>query len=513
MSSPPRDDEPAADIAQLRRERDLYRKLLDLGTQDEIEPFLEEALALVVALAGARRGYVELRDESAEPDAAPFSIARGCSDDDVADIRAAFSQSVIAEAIATRQTIVAASAFDDQRFRNKPSVKAKRIEAVLCAPIGVDPPLGVLYLQDRDQPGPFTEDDRSRVETFARHISAFADRLLARRRRRNETDAALPYRRALRAASIVGRSPALAAVLQQVAQIAAHDVSVLLTGPSGTGKTQLARLIHENSPRRAAPFVEVNCAALPENLIESELFGAEKGAHSTATRKTEGKVAAAEGGTLFLDEIGELKLPAQAKLLQLLQSKEYYPLGSIRVVAADVRVIAASNADLKAAVSRRELREDLFYRLQVVPIRVPSLAERREDIALLAAHFCDRAAEAHKLPRLQLSPGALRAIEAAEWPGNIRELEHAISAAALRAGWEHALVIERRHVFPDTAAPAAGAAARLTYQQAMRRCQEHILRSTLDDTGWNVTETAKALDIARAHAYNLIRAFGLERGK
>src|SRR4029079_14947800 len=176
-------------------------------------------------------------------------------------------------------------------------------------------------------------------------------------------DTALPLRRTLRACCIVGTSCALADALTEAAAAAPLDVTVLLPGASGTGNTQLARVIHDNSPRARGPFVELNCATLPEGLLESELFGALPGAHSTAGRKIDGKVAAAEGGTLFLDEIGELKPSGQAKLLQLLQSKEDYPLGAARPVRADVRVIAATNLDLKAAVQRKDFREDLFYRL------------------------------------------------------------------------------------------------------------------------------------------------------
>ncbi len=398
MPTPP-GDAGAPDPTQIARERDLYRKLLDLGARDEIEPLLREALALIVDLAGARRGYLEIQDER-ERDAlaAPrFWMASGCTEGDVDEIRAAFSQGVIAEAIATRQTIVTASALQDPRFRDRRSVKKHRIEAVLCAPLGGDAPSGVLYLQGRLLRGPFTEDDRLHAETFARHVSALADRLLIRRRRSAEADPTQPLRAVLQASAIVGRSTALARVLREVAMVAPRDVTVLLTGASGTGKTQLARLIHDNGPRAAGPFVELNCAAIPEALLESELFGAAAGAHSAATRKVDGKIAAAEGGTLFLDEVGELAPVAQAKVLQLLQSKEYFPLGSTRAQKADVRLIAATNADLKAAVARREFREDLLYRLHVLPVRVPSLAERREDIPELAAYFCARAVSAHGL--------------------------------------------------------------------------------------------------------------------
>src|SRR6185369_9371459 len=183
------------------------------------------------------------------------------------------------------------------------------------------------------------------------------------------------------------------------------------------------------------------------------LPGAYTGAPSSGLQ---GKVAAAEHGTLFLDEIGDLSLAAQAKLLHLLHAKQYYPLGATRPVRADVRVIAATNIDLSHAVAARQFREDLLYRLQVLPVRVPTLAERREDLAELAAYFCAVASERHGLPRLGLSVGARRAAESAEWPGNVRQLAHAVEAAMIRAAGEGASQIEPRHLFPETTAVAAG---------------------------------------------------------
>jgi len=511
----------SASPERVDKERDFYRMLLELGQADEIEPFLSDALALIVEISGALRGYVELM--SNPDDRKPtFWVAHGCEEQDVAEIRASFSRGVIAEALATGRTISTVSALLDPRFRSSKSVQRNRLEALICAPVGSAPPVGVVYLQDRTQKGPFSEEDRRHVEAFARHISPFADRLLLRRRRSDEADSTLPVRRTLRAGGIVGRSRALADVLAQAAAAAPLDVTVLLTGASGTGKTQLARVIHESSPRARGPFVELNCATLPEGLLESELFGALPGAHSTAARKIDGKVAAAEGGTLFLDEIGELKPSGQAKLLQLLQSREYYPLGGTRPVRADVRVIAATNLDLKVAVQRKEFREDLFYRLQVLPIRLPSLTERREDVALLATHFCAETCKTHGFPRLGLSVDALCAVEAAEWSGNARELGHAVEAAAIRAAAEGVAQIERRHLFPAAAGgshPETGAVAPvevrpyrgLTFQEATRRFQAALLRDALEENGWNVTEAAAKLDLARSHAYRLVRAFDLSR--
>ena len=289
-------------------------------------------------------------------------------------------------------------------------------------------------------------------------------------------------------------------------------MNVLINGQTGTGKTQLARIIHDNGPRGTHPFVELNCAALPAELIENELFGSKKGAHSTALQDALGKVAAAAGGTLFLDEIGEMPINAQAKLLQLLQAREYYPLGANEAVQADVRVIAATNDDLKEAVEQKRFRQDLLFRLEVLPIRMPSLAERSEDVLDLSRAFTAQACERHGLARLELSVGASHAVRAADWPGNVRQLAHACEAAVIRASGEGARQIESRHLFPGEAGQAEDEGP-VSYQEATRRFQRDLVKKTLDDNGWNIAEAARQLDLARSHVYNLVKALGLERGR
>ena len=313
----------------------------------------------------------------------------------------------------------------------------------------------------------------------------------------------------MRLETLVGRSDALAAMLAHVTLVAPLNVHVLLTGDSGTGKSHVARVIHDNGPRSGRPFVELNCAALPDTLLESELFGALPGAHSTAVHKLPGKVAAAEHGTLFLDEIGELSLTAQAKILHLLHAAQYFPLGSTKAVTADVRIIAATNVDLKAAIAARRFREDLFYRLQVLPIRVPTLAERRDDIPKLAVYFCQTACDRHGFERLELSSGAVHAVHVADWPGNVRQLAHALEAAVIRAAGECAQRVEVCHVFPD--APSTVEPRAMTFQEATRQFHAQLLRQALEDSAWNISDVARRLDLARSHVYSLIRAYGLTR--
>lgn len=499
-----------SEVARLRRERDLYLRLLGIGAHTEIEPFLKEALSLIVEATGARHGYLELHDERSEGAEPRWSTAHGFSSDQAKDIRSRVSHGIIAETLASGQTVDTPSALLDQRFAGRPSVRLGRIESVLCVPIGGDPPIGVLYLQGREPSGPFAPEDRARAETCARHIAPLADNLLVRQRVKETNDPTRPYRNRLHLDGVAGSSPALAALLHDVALAAPPDINVLLTGETGTGKSHIARVIHDNGPRVGQPFVEVNCAALPEGLLESELFGALPGGHSTATRRIEGKIAVAQGGTVFLDEIGVLPLSAQSKLLQLLQSKRYYPLGSATPVLADVRVIAATNLDLDAAVADGRFREDLFYRLHVLRIRVPSLAERRSDIPELANHFCAAACERHRLQRLELSGEALRAAQAAEWPGNVRQLANAVETAAIRAAGVGATRVERAHLFPDRVAERTELGASLTFQEETRRFQADLLRETLEANDWNISQTARQLDLARSHVYNLLKAFGLK---
>ncbi|MBK8941709.1 MAG: sigma 54-interacting transcriptional regulator [Polyangiaceae bacterium] len=368
--------------ARLQRERDLFLSLLSLSHADDVRPYVGAALELLVRATGAQQGYVEVYGaDEGEPAA---SVACGMSGEELDGIRARMSQGIVKDAISSGATVSTASAIDDPRFAGFASVQAQRLRAVLCAPLvattsdgAAGARVGVLYLEGRSAPGPFPEDDRALVEVAARALAPNVERLLWRSEAPAADDPTAEIRARLGVTQIIGRSRALAEVLRQLHAAAQVPVAVLLRGESGTGKSALARALHEASPRKVGPFVELNVAALPEALFESELFGAEKGAHSQATTRLLGKVDAAQGGTLFLDEIGELSLVSQAKLLSFLQDRSYMRLGGTTKLVANVRVIAATNADLEEAVRERRFRQDLYYRLNVLEIVVPAARATR----------------------------------------------------------------------------------------------------------------------------------------
>ena len=309
---------------------------------------------------------------------------------------------------------------------------------------------------------------------------------------------------------IIGQSNSILDLYAVLDRVADTPTTVLITGESGTGKELVARALHESSSRRDKSFIKVNCAAIPRDLMESELFGYERGAFTGAVGSKPGRFELASGGTLFLDEIGSIPIEMQVKLLRALQESEFERVGGVRTIRVDVRLIAATNSDLKKEIAQGAFREDLYYRLQVISIRLPTLAERDGDAVLLAQYFSERAVRAHKLPAITLSPAALRAIDSCEWGGNMRELANAVEVATIRAAAQGLQRIEEWQLFPD-ASPTRDSPAALTFQQEPRRFQAALVSKILGATDWNVSEAARRLDLTRAHLYNLIKSFDLKR--
>jgi two-component system response regulator AtoC len=299
---------------------------------------------------------------------------------------------------------------------------------------------------------------------------------------------------------------------QLITQIASTPTTVLITGESGTGKELVARAIHARSDRRAEPFVAVNVAAIPDTLVESELFGHEKGAFTGAHAKKLGRFEVAHGGTVFLDEIGTLRMDLQAKLLRVLQEREIERLGGIRPVPVDVRILAATNVNLRTAVRARTFREDLYYRLNVVPIHVPPLRERREDIPALVEHFVRKIARECNRDVRGVSAGALEVLTRYDWPGNVRELENVLHRAVVLA---RGPVIHLQDVPLDVAMPETG--PRLgddtvpPLREAMEQFERQYILRVLEGNGWNVSRAARRLGVHRNTVLTKLSSWGIQR--
>ena len=328
--------------------------------------------------------------------------------------------------------------------------------------------------------------------------------LLAENRQLREQVAAQGHKRGPFAA-IIGRSDALRSVLEVARQVAPSEATLLITGESGTGKELLARALHELSDRRGGPMIRVNCAAIPETLFESELFGYEKGAFTGAANRKPGRFELADGGTLFLDEVAEMSPASQVKLLRVLQEGEFERVGGTKTVSVDVRLIAATNRDLERDVAERKFREDLYYRLNVIPIHLPSLRERREDIPLLAAHFARVYAEKNRKDLRGITDDALDALASHRWPGNVRELENTIERAVVLCRDDR---VGMSNLPPSLQPEGGGAARKLTFAigTPLREIEQIAIEETLRYTGGDKKLAARLLGIAARTIYRKLES-------
>lgn len=313
--------------------------------------------------------------------------------------------------------------------------------------------------------------------------------------------------------NIVGKSPKMMQIFETIKKISEYKASVLIIGESGTGKEMVARCIHYNSPRSSEPFVAVNCGAIPETLLESELFGHERGAFTDAKKEKRGSFEMAHNGTLFLDEIGETSLSAQVKLLRALQDGEIKRLGSERSLTADVRIIAATIRDLSREAAEGKFREDLFYRLNVLPIHLPPLRERKEDIPLLVDHFIHKYSERHRLQSEGITEEAMARLLEYSWPGNVRELENAIERAMILAGGKKIEVdcLPSELIGGRPSWKSEIAEDGYSIKKASRILEEDLIRRALEKTKGNRSQAAKILEISHPSLLSKIKGYGIER--
>lgn len=386
------------------------------------------------------------------------------------------------------------------------------VRSVIAVPMKVKGKLvGVIEVLNKVRGRYFTEEDLSWLEIFSQQAAIAVEN--ARYLQRTSAEIAYLSDKAVEAAgwhNMIFASKAMDEKLRLVDRIALSDASVLILGESGVGKELVAERIHRMSKRSEKPFVRVNCAALPENLLESELFGHVKGAFTDAVNDRKGRFELAEGGTIFLDEIAELPLKLQSKLLRVIQQKSFERVGSSTTMTVDTRIIAATNQDLAALVERQAFRADLFYRLNVLPILIPPLRERKEDILVLAEHFLKRAAREMNKPILGFSDTAMEALLSYAWPGNVRELENAVERAVVLGLSD--MVLASDLMIGSERSEAQDYRGK-NLRDAMNAFKASFLRNALALHGWNQTATAKALDIQRTYLSRLIKELKITQPK
>lgn len=533
----------------------------ELASEHDIERLLQRVTDHAVALLGAERGFVLLLGDGGQLEA-HTARTRGGGDEP----HARFSRSVAERVVETHEPVVTVSARDDERLAQALSVHQLMIQSIACVPIRGAPPvcptIGALYVETRLRPGARFEQEVPTLRAFADQAAIAIEnaRLLSENRERtNElarANAELASARDEIARTLGRRTEQLAEAKRDLKQVRANlgshfgyaglvgtsapmrqlyalmdrakdtDVALLVTGESGTGKEIIARAVHQRGPRASMKFVGINCAAIPATLLESELFGAVRGAFTGADRDRLGLFREADGGTLLLDEIGEMTLKMQAGLLRVLQEKRVRPVGGAEEKAVDVRIIAATHRDLGQMVAEKSFREDLYYRLHVVELRVPPLRERTEDIPLLIDHFISIFAARYRRDRKTVSREALRRLCAFPWPGNVRQLEHVLLSAwlmseGLEIDADDLELPTSGHLSstpslqasgPSQSRPGPSVGHRAESKAGLRALERERILGALASANWNRVQAAKLVGLPRRTFYRRLKEFGLVEG-
>jgi transcriptional regulator with GAF, ATPase, and Fis domain len=396
-------------------------------------------------------------------------------------------------------------------FQSTESLVASKIRSLMCVPLLVfGSKLGVIYT-DTTNPGVRLDEQHLQLLTAIASIAGVAleharyVEWLEGENRRLQEEINIEH-------DMVGESPRMRDVYQFVGKVSPSDATVLICGESGTGKELVARAIHRNSKRANRPFVAINCAALTEALLESELFGHERGAFTGAVAQKKGKIEVAEGGTLFLDEIAELALNLQAKLLRVLQHREFERVGGTRPIKVDLRLITATNQNLEEAIRAGQFRSDLFFRLNVLSVTMPPLRERREDIPLLATYFVQKYSREANRPVAGISPEAHALLRRYDWPGNVRELENAIERAVVLGSSEHIRPEDLPEALVEiTSVEGPSWSGNLRYHEAVNSVKRDVIIRAIEQAGGNFTEAAKLLDLHPNYLHRLVRNMDLRK--
>ena len=474
-----------------------------LSSVQDLATLQQKVLDAIFEAAPADRAAVLLLEAGAEEFASVLGRYRNAGPEQ--PIQA--SQTILRQVVAENVAVLSNDIIEDEAYRAADSLVAPRVRSVLAAPMEAQGKLvGVLYL-DASTPG--VQFDAGLLQLIlalgniaglamenARHLE-----WLGGENRRLQQELMADH-------GMVGESQPMRAVLDFISRVAGRESTVLVWGESGTGKELVARAVHANSTRADKPFVAINCAAITETLLESELFGHEKGAFTGAVSQKKGKLEMAEGGTVFLDEVGELAVPLQAKLLRVLQEREFERVGGTRPIKVDIRLIAATNRDLKEASRAGSFRQDLFYRLNVVSVRMPALRERKEDIPLLANFFAVRFGEKVKRRVAGISPKARACLLRYQWPGNVRELENAIERAVVLGSTELIQVEDLPESIVEETAEEGEPVTAL--HEGLRQAKKELIERAIEQAGGNYTEAAGILGVHPNHLFRLIKTLNLK---
>jgi len=463
----------------------------------------QKALEAVLEISSADRAAILLTEEGAEGFTSVVGWDRRLGPHQPIQV----SQTILNQVIKENLAVLSNDVPGDEAFREAESLLEPQVRAVLAVPLEVqDKILGALYLDTSSQSARF-DSALLQLVTALGNVAALAIENASHLERLGDENRRLQQELNIQH-SMVGESQPMREVYQFVSRVAARESTVLIHGESGTGKELVARAIHSNSGRADRPFVAINCAAIVDTLLESELFGHEKGAFTGAVAQKKGKLETAEGGTVFLDEVGELAPSLQAKLLRVLQEREFERVGGTRPIKLDIRLITATNVDLNEASRNGKFRQDLYYRLNVVSIKIPPLRDRPEDIPMLAAFFTARFSERVKRRVAGISPKARACLLRYPWPGNVRELENAIERAVVLGSTELILPEDLPDSILEETASSSGEPVTALHD-GIREAKKKLVEQAIEQANGNYTEAAGLLGVHPNHLFRLIRTLNL----
>jgi len=485
FDEPVTDDTAAKTMAELNSYRKLFEFSQKLMAEYEVSALLDQLMDVIIQVSNADKGFIVLM-ESGE---AVVKVARNLRRETISDAVSHLSDSILAKVIEQRKPLIVSDALSDAQFKNALSVVNLRLTSVMCVPLLERGNLiGVIYVGNDHVAQLFDEASLEVLTIFAAQASLLIRNALLVNELQLDNRSLQERIERMRFGEILGASPVMQDVFRKVQKVAGTDISVLVTGETGTGKELIARELHNRSPRVKGPFVSINCGAIPENLLESELFGYVRGAFTGAVANKTGRFQSANKGTLFLDEIGEMPLQLQVKILRALQDRVVQRVGDTAVDPIDIRVIAATNRELEAEIKGGRFREDLYYRLNVVHLHLPPLRERGDDIVVLARYMLSRYAPEYGNKVRGFSPSAIAAVKRHRWPGNIRELENRIKKAVVLAD-KALLGPEDLGLHSDDLPPI------LPLAEAREQWQREYINEVLELNGGNRTKTARDLGV------------------